>query len=498
MKTVMIFLFMILSLNLISQTQIGELIGSDSADEWFGYSTALSANGNIVAIGAPNGDGEDATTGKVYVFENFEGSWIPKGQVIAENTARGLGWSLSLSADGTRLAVGAPLTEIDGISRGGFSVYQFNKTDWEPLGSFITGTVDNAQLGYDISLSADGVFLTVSAPFDDTNVDAGGRVDTYAFLDGDWLEMGASIYGDNQGERFGYTLDVSANFNTLAVGAPGSGGGTSMPGLVRVFQRSGNAWNQIGNDITKHGVEALFGSDVALSSDGHFLSVSSPTSTLLPQHVHNSVVVYQRLHNTWLQFGEELITSSNYSDVPDHCPVAINEDGTTVFAASSSQSVTPKSSGICHVFELQNNNSFESVNTFSSQTSNDGFGHSIDLSSDGGVIAIGIPAHLSTSELIGRVSIFDMSSTATSTAEQEAVSDTYIAPNPGYASFGIYTQIKKASQVLLWNSQGKLIRQYTYQKGSFYNTDGLPSGLYVISLLDENRRTIGSFRWAKK
>ena len=498
MKTVMIFIFTILSLNLIGQTQIGELIGSDNSNEWFGYSTALSANGNIIAIGAPNGDGEYATTGKVYVFENFEGSWIPKGQVIVENDARGLGWSLSLSADGARLAVGAPLTEIDGMPRGGFRVYQFNKTDWEPLGSFITGTVDNAQLGYDISLSADGAFLVVSAPFDDTNVDIGGRVDTYAFLDGDWLKMGASIYGGNQGECFGYTLDISTEFNALAVGAPGLGGGTSMPGLVRVFQRSGNAWNQIGNDITKHGVEALFGSDVALSFDGHFLSVSSPTSTLLPQHVHNSVVVYQRLHNTWLQFGEELITSSNYSDVPDHCPVAMNEDGTTIFAASSSQNSTPESDGICHVFELQNNNNFESINTFSSQTSNDGFGHSIDLSSDGEIVAIGIPAHLSTSELNGRVSIFDISSTVTSTAAQEVTSNTYITPNPGHTSFSIHTQMKGATQVLLWDSQGKLARQYAYQKGNPYNTDSLPSGLYVISLLNENRKTISAFRWVKK
>ena len=87
---------------------------------------------------------------------------------------------------------------------------------------------------------------------------------------------------------------------------------------------------------------------------------------------------------------------------------------------------------------------------------------------------------------------------ARSTSEQEAVSDTYITPNPGYASFGIYTQIKEASQVLLWNSQGILVRQYTYQKGSSYNTDGLPSGLYVISVLNENGKNIGAFRWAKK
>ncbi|MCA3156455.1 MAG: FG-GAP repeat protein, partial [Burkholderiales bacterium] len=87
----------------------------------FGYSVALSADGNTLAVGAygeasnatgVNGDDTDnsaSASGAVYVFARTGSTWAQQAYVKASNTGASdqFGRSLALSADGNTLAVGA-------------------------------------------------------------------------------------------------------------------------------------------------------------------------------------------------------------------------------------------------------------------------------------------------------------------------------------------------------------------------------------------------------
>jgi hypothetical protein len=103
------------------------------ADDSFGYSVALSADGNTLAVGATGEDsnaigiGGDQTnnsagqSGAVYVFSRSGSTWSQQAYVKASNTGAddGFGYSVALSADGNTLAVGATGEESNATGIGG-------------------------------------------------------------------------------------------------------------------------------------------------------------------------------------------------------------------------------------------------------------------------------------------------------------------------------------------------------------------------------------------
>src|SRR5712692_6289170 len=90
-------------------------------DDQFGYTVALSADGNAMAVGTTaedsaakgiNGNQADhlaLNAGAVYVFNRSSGNWVQQAYVKASNAKASdqFGASLALSGDGNTLAVGA-------------------------------------------------------------------------------------------------------------------------------------------------------------------------------------------------------------------------------------------------------------------------------------------------------------------------------------------------------------------------------------------------------
>ena len=98
--------------------QRGNEIDGEAAYDYSGYSVSLSAKGNIVAIGAPDNDnGGGINSGHVRVFAYVGNNWIQIGNDIDGVAAGGFfGGALSLSSDGKFLAIGAK-SDSNGIVR---------------------------------------------------------------------------------------------------------------------------------------------------------------------------------------------------------------------------------------------------------------------------------------------------------------------------------------------------------------------------------------------
>eukprot|EP01084_Bolivina_argentea_P117624 208860_1 len=77
------------------------------------------------------------------------------------------GYSVSLSSDGTRLAVGAPYKDYTGSKTGHVRVHQYNGTTWQQIGNDIDGEAATDWSGYSVSLSSDGTRLAVGAEEND-------------------------------------------------------------------------------------------------------------------------------------------------------------------------------------------------------------------------------------------------------------------------------------------------------------------------------------------
>lgn len=263
-------------------TKVGNTIAGAEQLDRAGFSVSLSGDGRRVAVGAPRG-GED--TGSVRVFEELNGKWAQLGQeIFGDSVAVLAGYAVSLSQKGDILAVSSPRASTEEVARGGsVSLYRFvdpstspNDASWRLLGSPISGDAPGDQCGESIALSSDGGYVAIGA-----NGRDGGRYKNVGYCRvfrfneqfDDWEQDGQAMYGRNQGEQMGSSIALSRDATTVACGGPNS---RDRSGVVRVYANQAvEGWSQIGDDLSGP-LGSAFGSSLALSRDGSFLAVGAP------------------------------------------------------------------------------------------------------------------------------------------------------------------------------------------------------------------------------
>ena len=255
--------------------QRGNDIDGEAASDNSGNSVSLSSDGTIIAVGAYKNDGNGANTGHVRVYEWDGSTWTQKGTDIDGESAEDRSSnSLSLSPDGTTVAIGAWDNDGNGPNSGHVRVYKWNGTTWVQRGSDIDGEAAGDRSGRSVSLSSDGTIIAVGALFNDGNGIDAGHVKVYEWDGSAWVQKGSDIDGEAAGDNSGYSVSLSSDGAIIAIGAPKNAGGLGG-GHVRVYEWNGTIWSQVGSDLDgKWGDE--FGTSVALNGDGKFISVGSP------------------------------------------------------------------------------------------------------------------------------------------------------------------------------------------------------------------------------
>lgn len=258
-------------------TQIGNGIDGEAADDWSGHSISLSADGTIVAIGAPDNDGTGNNAGHVRIYENISGAWTQIGNDIDGKAAGDLsGWSVSLSSDGRIVAIGAPRNDGGGNNAGHVRVFENVSGVWTQIGTDINGETALDQSGWNIALSSEGNIVAIGAPMNTDNGVNSGHVRVYENLSGVWTQIGNDIDGEAAGDQSGYSVSLSADGKIVAVGAPYNGGNGVKSGNVRVFINKSGIWTKIGGNIEGEGVNDESGYSLAMSSDGKTIAIGAP------------------------------------------------------------------------------------------------------------------------------------------------------------------------------------------------------------------------------
>jgi len=301
-----------------SAQAIGYFKASDTlGGTQFGLDLALSADGNTLAVGSPLAGAAFSVwqSGTVYVFTRSGGPWAQQAFLKASNAnlSDQFGTAVALSADGNTLAVGAigeasGATGVDGDQSdnstiGAGAVYVFTRSGdtWAQQAYLkASNTGANDQFGWFVALSADGGTLAVGAPGEssgatgvngnqaDRSATQAGAVYVFTRSGTTWAQQ-AYLKASNTGAKdvFGDAVALSADGNTLAVGANNEGSGVagvngqpdrtmSQAGATYVFVRNGAAWEQqaylkaSNPDVLDH-----FGAAVALAADGNTLAVGA-------------------------------------------------------------------------------------------------------------------------------------------------------------------------------------------------------------------------------
>ena len=114
---------------------------------------------------------------------------------------------------------------------------------WQQLGQDIDGEASNDESGYSVSLSADGTKVAIGATYNDgsgnVSSDNRGSVRVYQYNGTSWIQMGQDIDGEASLDRSGYSVSLSADGTKVAIGAylnDGSGNSKPDSGSVRVYQ----------------------------------------------------------------------------------------------------------------------------------------------------------------------------------------------------------------------------------------------------------------------
>ena len=230
-------------------------------------------------------------------------TWKQIGQnimsITVEANSDAFGWSVSISDDGM-IAVGAPNSGINGKGSGHVRIYLLddNRINWKQIGGDIDGDMSGDRLGHSVSLAANGTIVVIGAPHAHVNEKIrSGEVKVYQLdsAGSNWERLGKSIFGENDSDMFGWSVDISSDGNTIAIGSRGY---NSSTGSVQVFylevsDKGDRQWKPIGQNITGDAKGDKFGSCVSLSDDGKTLAVGAPLHNGRNMENSGHVSVYQ-------------------------------------------------------------------------------------------------------------------------------------------------------------------------------------------------------------
>jgi hypothetical protein len=309
---------------------------------------ALSADGTTVAIGAGNNDANGTNAGQARVYSWNGSTWTQQGiDIDGEAAGDLLGYSVAMSGDGSTVAIGAPFNDGTGGNAGQVRVYTWNSTNWIQRGGDIDGEAANDFSGWSVALSEDGSTVAVGARSNDGTGSDAGQVRVYTGNSTAWAQRGGDIDGEAAGDESGISVALSADGTTVAIGARYNSGNVSYSGQVRVYTWNSPTWIQRGGDIDGEAANDESGSSVAMSADGTTVAIGSRYNASSGSNA-GQVRVYTLGGSTWSQRGGDI--DGEAAGDESGKSVAMSADGTTVAIGAPNNDSNGASAGQVRVF----------------------------------------------------------------------------------------------------------------------------------------------------
>jgi predicted amidohydrolase len=317
------------------------LISDPDGGDFFGYSVSLSSDGNTALIGAFFEDTSPTLgNGAAYVFTRSAGVWTQQAKLLASDRAESdvFGESVALSADGNTAIVGAPEEDTSpNTSNGAAYVFTRSGSTWtEQQKLLASDRATDDDFGKSVSISADGNTAIVGAFLEDTSPNTyNGAAYVFTRSGSTWTEQQKLLASDpglgNEfgGDSFGVSVSISADGNTVIIGAFGKSQrvslGGSNEGAVYIFTRSGGVWTEQTKFLELNSIigGTRFGSVVALSADGKIAIVSTSSGSrnvyvyALGRLLDNKLYSYDSTLGAWdvSAFGELLTPTTSVFSV---------------------------------------------------------------------------------------------------------------------------------------------------------------------------------------
>ena len=369
--------------------QIGGDIDGEASNDLSGNSVSLSADGSTVAVGAQYNDGNGNRSGHVRIYNNVTGNWAQIGNDIDGEAAEDQsGNSVSLSADGSIVAIGARYNDGNGDRSGHVRIYHNVAGSWVQIGNDIDGEAGGDQSGISVSLSADGSAIAVGGYRNDGNGDDAGHVRIYNNVAGNWVQIGSDIDGENADDRSGFSVSLSADGTVVGIGTYRNDGNGNESGHVRIYNNVAGSWTQIGSDIDGENADDRSGWSVSLNADGSIVAIGGYRNDGNGDDAGH-VRIYNNVAGNWVQIGSDI--DGEDEDDESGYSVSLSADGTTVAVGARDNDGNGDGSGHVRIYHNVAGNWEKIGSDINGEAVGDRSGSSVSLSADGSSVAIGAP-----------------------------------------------------------------------------------------------------------
>lgn len=161
--------------------QLGNEINGTLQYQFFGSFVRLNDAGSVLAIGATQSD--SATyDGFVQVYEWNGTAWVQRGADLrAETTGIESAAIIDLNAAGSIIAIGAPTNSGNAYWSGHVRLFIWDGSIWDQIGADIDGETEQDFLGSDVSLTADGTTVAIGISGNDDNGTTAGQVRVFKY-----------------------------------------------------------------------------------------------------------------------------------------------------------------------------------------------------------------------------------------------------------------------------------------------------------------------------
>ncbi len=381
--------------------------GASGSANGFGYSVALSSDGNTAIVGAP---ADNDRKGAVWAFARSGSTWTQQGAkltplpgdreegqgIFGESRFGEFGSSVALSANGNTALIGA---EGDLEEEGAAWFFVRSGSTWAQQGGPeipFRGSGGNEGVPYEsaesrfgsaVSLSADGNVALVGAP--DAN-DGEGIGFLYTRTGSKWSEVAnleASDESGSSGSELGTSVALSGDGANALLGGPNDGRGAGQdPGAAWVFTDSSGPWTQQGPKLSgseEAGTIAEFGHGVALSDDGDTALIGAPADGSRT----GAAFAFTRSGTSWSQQGPKLLAAGESGAGELGSSLALSGDGSTALLGSPGESSKTGSAWLFTRSEATWSQAEQLTSTGVGPGAQ--FGHALALSGDAATALIG-------------------------------------------------------------------------------------------------------------
>lgn len=296
-----------------------KLTATDKAtNAWFGSTISISTDGSRVAIGSYNMSVSGlSAAGAAYIFVRNGSSWTQETKLIAPDRAASdqFAWSIDLDDNGVRVVIGTKDSDPGAVSSAGAAYIFVRNTDfntWSFEAKLVASDrTSNDNFGQSSCIDATGTRVAIGAHRSEAGISEAGTVYVFLRTDTSWSEEAKLNASDKANtDWFGWSVDCDKDATRIIVGAQVDDSPASNAGSAYVFVRSGTVWTQEARLVASNQVsEDRFGYAVSINDFGTVIAVSASQADPDAITTAGCAYLFRRTGTTWNQVY--IFTASN-------------------------------------------------------------------------------------------------------------------------------------------------------------------------------------------